>query len=374
MLKQTRLLSWAASSRALRATKTAVALATTCTAVGGLPAPLFVPQSNLAHAQQKSSGKPALRVSPVILAEPQSETPIAIQVEPEGAVPPKSYVRIRGLPPTAKLSEGHLVAPGSWAIPLSALASLKVLSPISASGRSEISISLINVDGNVLADTRASLVIAPAWLLGPDGKKRPASAEERAEARIAPPTPRRAARPQQTVPANRANVMTQMHGPTGPARPASPTAEAGTAVAALPPDATAGLRSATDATASAALSAPTGAPSAREPNSSAIASSPKPPVLTPEDRAKAMLMLKRGEEFLHQGNIAAARQFFLRATDIGLAQGAMRLAATYDPAELSKLPVAGLTPEYEEARRWYERAYQLGAKEAAEKLSRIGGR
>ena len=82
-------------------------------------------------------------------------------------------------------------------------------------------------------------------------------------------------------------------------------------------------------------------------------------------------MVERGEQFLKQGNIAAARQFFLRAADLGLAAGAMRMAATYDAAELAKLPIAGLSPQYGEARRWYERARQLGAADAAEKLSRL---
>ena len=48
---------------------------------------------------------------------------------------------------------------------------------------------------------------------------------------------------------------------------------------------------------------------------------------------------------------------------------ALRLAATYDPAELLRHRVQGVTPDRAEARKWYERARELGAPEAQEHLS-----
>ena len=50
----------------------------------------------------------------------------------------------------------------------------------------------------------------------------------------------------------------------------------------------------------------------------------------------------------------------------------MALAATYDAAELSRLGVRGLQPDRAVARRWYERARQLGAAEAEQRLRRLG--
>jgi TPR repeat protein len=50
------------------------------------------------------------------------------------------------------------------------------------------------------------------------------------------------------------------------------------------------------------------------------------------------------------------------------------LAGTYDPDELAKMKVVGLQPNVEEARKWYERARELGAFEAAERLRRLGAR
>ena len=50
--------------------------------------------------------------------------------------------------------------------------------------------------------------------------------------------------------------------------------------------------------------------------------------------------------------------FFQRAAEAGLANGALKMAATYDPAELDRLEVKvqGAIPDRAEARKWYERA------------------
>lgn len=82
-------------------------------------------------------------------------------------------------------------------------------------------------------------------------------------------------------------------------------------------------------------------------------------------------MFRRGETFLAQSNVAAARQFYRRAADMGLAQAALRLGATFDPAEIPLLRATGLAADPNEARSWYERARQLGAPEATSRLSRL---
>jgi hypothetical protein len=43
-----------------------------------------------------------------------------------------------------------------------------------------------------------------------------------------------------------------------------------------------------------------------------------------QDRERAIRLVKKGDEQLAEGNIAAARLFYERAANIGLAQGAMR--------------------------------------------------
>ena len=100
---------------------------------------------------------------------------------------------------------------------------------------------------------------------------------------------------------------------------------------------------------------------------------PRGPILSPADREAAERFVVRGERELEQGQVAVARQFFLRAAQAGLARGALLLAATYDPRELVRWRVQGVQPSVEEARKWYERARELGAPEAEERLARLGG-
>jgi len=97
------------------------------------------------------------------------------------------------------------------------------------------------------------------------------------------------------------------------------------------------------------------------------------PELPPEAKARAERLLAKGEEYFASGNIAAARDFFERAADAGLALAALRLAATYDPAELLRADAKGVVADRTLARKWYERARELGAPEAVERLARLSG-
>ena len=216
-------------------------------------------------------------------AAPASRVRLPIEVRPRDALAKNSFIRIRGLPATAALSEGYAISPGSWAVPLNALASLMLILPVGLEGKSEITITLVNVEGSILAEATTTLAVA----------------------RAAPP-------------------------------PAAP------ATVAAPPNST-----------TRALSAPQ---------------------LAPADRDRALKLHARGEEQLERGNIYAARQFFERAADAGLADSALALAATYDPAELARLKVLGLRADPGEARKWYEKARELGAREAEARLRRLGAR
>jgi Bacterial extracellular solute-binding proteins, family 3 len=99
-----------------------------------------------------------------------------------------------------------------------------------------------------------------------------------------------------------------------------------------------------------------------------------PPVMLPVDRERALRFLKRGDEELAEGRVAAARQLYERAAEMGLAQAAMALAGTYDAAELTGPNLRNVQPNITEARRWYERARALGANDADRRLLRLGAR
>jgi hypothetical protein len=253
------------------------------------------------RAMAQPTESPRIVAPATILAEPASQAAISIQVGPPGRIPNNTFVRLRGLPASVSLTEGYAIAPGSWAVPLVGLGSLKAIVPAGVSGRTEITIHLVGVDGATLAETKTALVIGPAAMIAPTER---------------------------------------------------PTAE-------RPPQQRASA---------AAIQEPP--PKSERPSQQA-----RPPTLAPDQKERAERMIANGDRHLEQGNVGAARMFFQRAAEAGLAAGAIKMAATYDPAELDRLgvKVQGAIPDRAEARKWYERARALGAPEADERLARIGG-
>jgi hypothetical protein len=213
-------------------------------------------------------------VDPVIaVAQSPWEAGLPIEVGPREALPRHAFVRLRGLPRAVSLTDGHSVAPGNWAVPVSALPSLKANVPAAVSGKSRITISLIGMDGTILAEARTELVVF--------------------------------------------------------ALPSAPqTGERLWSV----------------------------------------------PFLPPEQRKRAEGFVERGWQNWEEGNIAGARGFFQYAADLGLAAGAMGMGMTYDPAQLTRMEAVGLIPDRDEARKWYERARELGASEAEGPLTRLAAK
>ena len=68
--------------------------------------------------------------------------------------------------------------------------------------------------------------------------------------------------------------------------------------------------------------------------------------------------LLEGEKLFAKGDLEAARQRFEQAANLGMPEGALALANTYDPVSLAK---AGMTRTGDptQARQWYRRAYEL---------------
>jgi hypothetical protein len=264
----------------------------TIAALAILPASLAAPRSAIAAetatvlrlVQAADAEKPQITIAPMIAASPATQQPLPIRVGGSSphVLPKNSFLRVRGLPPTVSLSEGYVTGPGAWSVPLNGLSSLQMIVPAGATGRAELSISLVAEDGSLLAEARTVLVV-----------KAPEKAPEPlpSEAAAAPPKPQ---------------------------------------------------------------------PPARG------------PILSPSEREAAEKFVARGEGEVAQGNIAVARQYFLRAAQAGLARGALLLAATHDPRELARWGVHGVQPNLAEARKWYERARELGAPEAEERLARLG--
>jgi len=253
------------------------------------------------RAEAQRTDAPRIVVASTILAEPASQAALAIQVGPPGSVPGNTFVRLRGLPASVSLTEGYAIAPGSWAVPLFGLPTLKAIVPAGVAGRSEIIIHLVGVDGTTLAETRTAFVVGPAAMIAPAERTAAERPPQRSSLAVSPP-PAQAPAPERNV-------------------------------------------------------------------------QPPPTNLTAQEKERAERLIVSGDRHLEQGNIGAARMFFQRAAEGGLATGALKMAATYDPAELDRLQVKvqGAIPDRAEARKWYERARALGAPEADDRLARIGG-
>jgi hypothetical protein len=103
-----------------------------------------------------------------------------------------------------------------------------------------------------------------------------------------------------------------------------------------------------------------GAPSAQAPFPSEA--------VRPLDPAEIELLMQQGEQFIAAGDLVTARTVFQRAAEAHDANAALALAATYDPAVLSKLGVVGMSADAEKARTWYQKAESLGSTDAARRL------
>jgi TPR repeat protein len=78
---------------------------------------------------------------------------------------------------------------------------------------------------------------------------------------------------------------------------------------------------------------------------------------------RGLEFIQKGRDLFANGNVAAARLFYERAAEAGLAEGALALAATFDSDELARRQVVGgVQPDPAAAWRWYERALELGAR------------
>lgn len=116
-------------------------------------------------------------------------------------------------------------------------------------------------------------------------------------------------------------------------------------------------------------SAPTSAPAqpgADEKPRAAV--SPAQSVNQAVDPEEIAMLVKRGEVFIANGDLASARLVLQRAAESGDAQAALLLGSTYDPATFKKLKVLGSAPDASQARAWYQRAADRGSAEAARRL------
>jgi hypothetical protein len=233
--------------------------------------------------RESTHAAPTIQVGPVIVAQPSSPTPLPIQVGPPELIPQQGWIRIVGLPPFASLSQGHVIAPGSWSVPLGRLLGLVINAPSEDGARSRVTIALMSPQGSVLAEAQTMFIVAPASRIFPTSARSPATR-----------------------------------------------------------------------------------PAALEMACPGVAARPEPfkSFSDQGSRRRAELLVQAGDRRLADGNVAAAREFYKRAAEMGWSPAAFALGATYDP-EAPRGLLHGIGADLKQARCWYERARELAGVEAA---------
>jgi hypothetical protein len=89
------------------------------------------------------------------------------------------------------------------------------------------------------------------------------------------------------------------------------------------------------------------------------------------DSEEIATLVKRGKDFLTNGDLASARLLLRRAAEAGNAEGALALGATFDPVVIRRLGAIGAAPDIARAREWYEKAATLGSTEAPQLLAKL---
>jgi TPR repeat protein len=143
-----------------------------------------------------------------------------------------------------------------------------------------------------------------------------------------------------------------------PEQPPSPV-EPPAAIAALPPEHPAAAPVPPKAPARSALLEPAPTPA---------------PALAPIARsadAHAAELYARGKAAEQNGDISGARRFYASAAERGSSAAALALGRLYDPAFLGRTVLGGIDPDPGLARQWYQRAADMGDREATPLLQAL---
>ena len=89
------------------------------------------------------------------------------------------------------------------------------------------------------------------------------------------------------------------------------------------------------------------------------------------ENSEAQTLFSKGEALLKTGDLVSARQFFMKAHGLGLADAAFGVGQCYDPAVYAAMNVHGLQPDAAKARQWYEKAAAAGHEKAKAALQAI---
>jgi hypothetical protein len=127
----------------------------------------------------------------------------------------------------------------------------------------------------------------------------------------------------------------------------------------------------TGAAALAAVSAPPAVPLPPTPADAEVAIAAPPPAAARIDNEGVATLLARGRTYLTDGDVSTARLAFRRAAEGGDAQAALALGGTFDPLVLKSLGAIGVAADPDQARAWYQKAAELGSRDAPQRLNQL---
>jgi hypothetical protein len=98
---------------------------------------------------------------------------------------------------------------------------------------------------------------------------------------------------------------------------------------------------------------------------------PGVPSAIPSVMNQAIDFVAKGDRLMNSGDIASARQFYLKASEMGSAEGSYGVGRSYDPQVFAALNVKGLQPDAAKAAEWYKKAAAGGVAAAQNALSGV---
>jgi len=88
------------------------------------------------------------------------------------------------------------------------------------------------------------------------------------------------------------------------------------------------------------------------------------------DADEIAALVKRGKDFVTNGDLVSARLMLRRAAEAGSAEAALALGETFDPLVFQRLHVIGIEPDAASAQKWYQRAAELGSAAALQRFAK----
>jgi hypothetical protein len=283
---------------------------------------IFSPAHDAFKAFAQSGGETKITAEPVISLTANVEMAFPVRIESTTELPKRTTLLIKGIPGSLTLTQGRVFDSGLWFVPAADLPKLRVQASSQAVGlRSPLSMTLVSLDGTVLAESNTVLEVR--------------SAAGDAAGRV--PTAVQASTETQST----SSVITT--DPEGLA--ASPQGPAGKALSKSPEL----LKSAQPLT------------------SPEVLKPPQPLTISPAEEEER---LKSGQEAWDLDDVAGARLIFGYLASRGSAAGAWRLAQTYDPHIIARTTVgARFKPDEAVAAKWYAKAAAMGHEEARKKIA-----